>query len=98
MGKCLFESTEAAEDLLFRDQGAAWDIFTIGVFRDLKQDAESADALPKDQEAAAKAAGFEAPNQLGHTCAGLFANTMTRWRSGLSRTVSAKISPRMNTG
>ncbi|MCU1333957.1 MAG: hypothetical protein JWM08_2949 [Candidatus Angelobacter sp.] len=54
------------ENFIFvRDQGAAWDIFTIGVFRDLKHYAESADALPKDQEVAAKAAGFEAPNQIG---------------------------------
>jgi len=54
------------ENFIFvRDQGAAWDIFTIGVFRDLKHYAESADALPKDQEAAAKAAGFDAPSQIG---------------------------------
>jgi len=54
------------ENFIFvRNQGAAWDIFTIGVFRDLKHYAESADALPKDQEAAAKAAGFEAPSQIG---------------------------------
>jgi hypothetical protein len=54
------------ENFIFvRDQGAAWDIFTIGVFRDLKHYAESADVPAKDQEAAAKAAGFEAPNQIG---------------------------------
>jgi hypothetical protein len=54
------------ENFIFiRDQGAAWDIFTIGVFRDLKHYAESADVSPKDQEAAAKAAGFEAPSQIG---------------------------------
>jgi len=54
------------ENFIFvRDQGAAWDIFTIGVFRDLKHHAESAEALPKDQEAAAKAAGFDAPSQIG---------------------------------
>jgi hypothetical protein len=54
------------ENLIFiRDQGAAWDIFTIGVFRDLKHYAESADVPAKDQEAAAKAAGFEAPGQIG---------------------------------
>jgi hypothetical protein len=54
------------ENFIFvRDQGAAWDIFTIGVFRDLKHYAESADALPKDQEAAAKSAGFAAPSQIG---------------------------------
>src|SRR5262245_17366526 len=54
------------ENLIFvRDQGAAWDIFTIGVFRDLKHYSESADVALKDQEAAAKAAGFEAPSQIG---------------------------------
>jgi hypothetical protein len=54
------------ENLIFvRDQGAAWDIFTIGVFRDLKHYAESADVPVKDQEAAAKSAGFEAPGQIG---------------------------------
>jgi hypothetical protein len=54
------------ENLIFvRDQGAAWDIFTIGVFRDLKHYAESADVPVKDQEAAAKAAGFDAPSQIG---------------------------------
>lgn len=54
------------ENFIFvRDQGAAWDIFTIGVFRDLKHYAESADVPAKDQEAAAKAAGFEAPSQIG---------------------------------
>jgi hypothetical protein len=54
------------ENFIFvRDQGAAWDIFTIGVFRDLKHYAESADVPAKDQEVAAKAAGFEAPSQIG---------------------------------
>jgi hypothetical protein len=54
------------ENFIFiRDQGAAWDIFTVGVFRDLKHYAESADVSPKDQDAAAKAAGFEAPSQIG---------------------------------
>jgi hypothetical protein len=54
------------ENFIFmRDQGAAWDIFTIGVFRDLKHYAETADVPVKEQEAAAKAAGFEAPSQIG---------------------------------
>ena len=54
------------ENFIFvRDQGAAWDIFTIGVFRDLKHYAESTDVPVKDQEAAAKAAGFDAPSQIG---------------------------------
>jgi len=51
--------------IFIRDQGAAWDLFTIGVYRDLKHYAQSADVPPKDQEAAAKAAGFESPSQIG---------------------------------
>lgn len=54
------------ENFIFvRDQGAAWDLFTIGVFRDLKHYAESADVPAKEQQAAAKAAGFESPSQIG---------------------------------
>ncbi len=51
--------------IFVRDQGAAWDLFTIGVFRDLKHYAESADVPAKEQDAAAKAAGFESPAQIG---------------------------------
>jgi hypothetical protein len=54
------------ENMIFiRDQGAAWDLFTVGVFRDLKHYAESADVPAKDQDAAAKAAGFESASQIG---------------------------------
>ena len=54
------------ENFIFvRDQGAAWDLFTIGIFRDLKHYAQSADVPAKDQQAAAKAAGFESPSQIG---------------------------------
>lgn len=60
------KSLKEPENFIFmRDQGAAWDIFTIGVFRDLKHYAESADVPAKDQEAAAKSAGFESPSQIG---------------------------------
>ena len=48
-----------------RDRGAAWDLFTLGVFRDLKHYAESADIAEKDQEAAARAAGFESARHIG---------------------------------
>jgi hypothetical protein len=54
------------ENFIFvRDQGAAWDIFTIGVYRDLKHYAGSADVPAQDQQAAAKAAGFDSPSQIG---------------------------------
>jgi hypothetical protein len=54
------------ENLIFvRDSGAAWDLFTIGFYRDLKHYAESADITEADQEAAAKAAGFEGASRIG---------------------------------
>src|SRR5262249_20828899 len=67
------------ENLIFvRDQGAAWDIFTIGVFRDLKHYAESADVPVKDQKAAAKAADSRRPARSDPTCGASSASTMTR--------------------
>ncbi len=54
------------ENLIFvRDQGAAWDTFTIGCYRNLKHYAEGSDLPPADAQAAAKAAGFESPAQIG---------------------------------
>jgi hypothetical protein len=54
------------QNLIFvRDQGAAWDLFTIGFYRDLKHYAESADIPEASQEAAARAAGFESARQIG---------------------------------
>ncbi|MGH6802583.1 MAG: hypothetical protein ACREC3_04360 [Methyloceanibacter sp.] len=54
------------ENLVFvRDSGAGWDLFTLGSYRDLKHYAESADIPEKDQEAAARAAGFEAASRIG---------------------------------
>jgi hypothetical protein len=51
--------------IFVRDQGAAWDIFTIGVYRDLKHYAESVDIPVKLQEEAAKKAGFESASAIG---------------------------------
>jgi len=54
------------DNLIFvKDQGAAWDIFTVGCYRNLKHYAESSDVPSKDQEAAAKAAGFEDSAHIG---------------------------------
>lgn len=54
------------ENFIFvRDSGASWDLFTIGVFRDIKHYAESANLTPQQQDAAAKAAGFESASQIG---------------------------------
>ena len=51
--------------IFVRDQGAAWDLFTIGAYRDLKHYAESAGIPEVEQDAAAKTAGFEAANRIG---------------------------------
>lgn len=57
---------KAPDNLIFtRDSGGAWDLFTIGFYRDLKDYAQAADRPQADQDAAAKAAGFEAPSQIG---------------------------------
>jgi hypothetical protein len=54
------------ENFIFiRDQGASWDVFTIGCFRDLKHYASSADVPAEKAQAAAKAAGFESPGAIG---------------------------------
>lgn len=51
--------------IFVRDQGAAWDLFTVGVFRDIKHFAESSDATPEAQAAAAKASGFASSSDIG---------------------------------
>lgn len=54
------------ENLIFvRELGAAWDLFTIGCFRDIKHYAEGASGSAKEQEEAAKRAGFESASQIG---------------------------------
>jgi hypothetical protein len=54
------------QNLVFlRDQGGAWDLFTIGFYRDLKHYAESADISEAAQDAAARAAGFESASRIG---------------------------------
>jgi hypothetical protein len=66
MENAYLKGLKRPENLIFvRDQGASWDLFTIGTYRDLKHFAESAGISETDQEAAAKAAGFEAANRIG---------------------------------
>ncbi len=57
---------KAPDNLIFtREAGGAWDLFTIGFYRDLKDYAAAADRTQADQEAAAKTAGFESSSQIG---------------------------------
>jgi hypothetical protein len=66
MENAYLKTLKRPENFIFvRDQGAAWDMFTIGAYRDLKHYAESAANSEADQDAAAKAAGFEAANRIG---------------------------------
>ena len=54
------------QNLIFvRDSGAAWDLFTVGAYRDLKHYAEGSSVAEAAQEAAAKAAGFESAKAIG---------------------------------
>jgi hypothetical protein len=53
-------------NLLFvREGGAAWDSFSIGLYRDLKHYAENADVPADKAEASAKAAGFDSRGAIG---------------------------------
>ncbi len=66
MENAYLKSLGRSQNLIFvRDQGADWDLFTVGFYRDLKHYAESADIPEARQEAAAKAAGFENAKQIG---------------------------------
>lgn len=54
------------QNLIFtRAAGSSWDAFTLGVYRDLKHWAASADVAPERAQAAAIAAGFEGADRIG---------------------------------
>jgi hypothetical protein len=59
-------ATGRPENLIFvRDQGAAWDLFTLGCYRDLKHWAASADIPKEKRDLAARQAGFSDPDEIG---------------------------------
>jgi hypothetical protein len=59
-------ATGRPENLIFvRDQGAAWDLFTLGCYRDLKHWASSADIPKEKRDSAARQAGFNTPDEIG---------------------------------
>ena len=66
MENAFSRAVKAPENFIFlRDQGAAWDLFTIGCFENLKHYAQAADVPPAEADAAAKSAGFESTAQIG---------------------------------
>jgi hypothetical protein len=48
-----------------RDQGASWDIYTLGCYRDLQHWAAPSGLTKEQREAAAKKAGFESADAIG---------------------------------
>lgn len=59
-------ATGRPENLIFvRDQGAAWDLYTLGCYRDLKHWAESADIPKENRDQAARQAGFRSSDEIG---------------------------------
>ena len=54
------------QNLIFhRGQGAAWDLFTLGAYSDLKHFAASADIPAFKEDEAARKAGFESAGKIG---------------------------------
>ncbi len=54
------------ENLIFtRDQGATWDLFTLGCYRDLQHWAEPSDATKEKRDAIARKAGFADADAIG---------------------------------
>ncbi len=54
------------ENMIFvRDQGASWDMFTLGCYRDILHWADSSEVTREQREAAARKAGFESPEAIG---------------------------------
>ncbi len=59
-------ATGRPENLIFiKDQGAAWDLFTLGCYRDLAHWASSSGVSREMREEAARKAGFESPDAIG---------------------------------
>lgn len=54
------------QNLIFtRDQGAAWDLYTLGCYKDMKHWAASSDIPREKREEAAIKAGFEGSDKIG---------------------------------
>ena len=60
------KALELPENLIFvRDSGAAWDLFTVGAYRNLRHYAEGAEVPEAKSEEAARAAGFDGAKAIG---------------------------------
>ena len=51
--------------IFVRDQGAVWDLFTLGCYRDIKHWAVGGEITKEQRAAAARKAGFNSPDEIG---------------------------------
>ena len=51
--------------IFVRDQGAVWDLFTLGCYRDIKHWAVGDEVTKEQRAAAARKAGFNGPEEIG---------------------------------
>ncbi len=51
--------------IFVRDQGAVWDLYTLGCYRDLKHWASSAEMTKEERDLAARQAGFKSSDEIG---------------------------------
>ena len=51
--------------IFVRDQGAVWDLYTLGCYRDLKHWASSPDLTKEQRDQAARQAGFKSSDEIG---------------------------------
>ena len=59
------ESGRPYNMIFVRDQGASWDIYTLGCYRDLQHWASPSSLTKEQREAAAKKAGFKSADDIG---------------------------------
>lgn len=66
MENAYYRALDRDENLIFvREAGAAWDLFTLGFYDDLKDFASAGDLPDEAEDRAAREAGFEAANRIG---------------------------------
>jgi hypothetical protein len=59
------ESGRPYNMIFVRDQGASWDLFTLGCYRDLQHWAGSSGLTKEQRETAARKAGFKSADDIG---------------------------------
>lgn len=75
MENAYLEGIGRPQTLIFtRVGGAAWDLYTLGCYRDIKHWAASADVPGEQRESAARAAGFEGADRIG-----TYMRTLIQW-------------------